>query len=129
MVGGKGWSGRDAPVAGVLPLAVPAEGHLGSVRAENNVVFLAGDETGEMVYLGKGSGKLPIVVALLNDVIGLFHPRHSWTGRFPRAGVRPKAPRFAAFLAREGGVSVLVDEEREGAIPLLESLLWPAVRR
>jgi len=115
----------ESPVAGVLPLAVPAEGHLGSVRAGNNVVLLAGEETGEMVYLGKGSGQLPIAAALLNDVIGLYHPSHSWTGRFPRAGFRPRAPRFATFLVREGGVTVLTDTEVEGAVPLLESLIWP----
>lgn len=115
----------EFPVAGVLPLAVPAEGHLGSVRAENNVVLLAGEETGEMVYLGKGSGRLPIAAALLNDVVGLFHPRHSWTGRFPRAGFAPRPARFATFLVREGGATVLSDTEQAGAIPLLESLIWP----
>jgi len=100
-------------------------GGLTFVRSENNVVLLAGEETGEMVYLGKGSGCLPVAAALLNDVIGLYHARHSWTGRFPRAGVTPRPPRFATFLAREGGASVLSDTEQEGAIPLLESLIWP----
>ena len=118
-------AGADAPTAGVLPLAVPAEGHLGSVRADNNVVLLAGAETGELVYLGKGSGRLPIAAALLNDVIGLFHPSHSWTGRFPPAASRPRAPRFATFLAREGGNCVLTDGYQGNSIPLLESLIWP----
>jgi homoserine O-acetyltransferase len=112
-------------IAGILPLAVPAEGHLGSVRGEDNVVLLAGEETGEMVYLGKGSGRLPVAAALLNDVIGLYHASHSWTGRFPRASAAPRPPRFATFLVREGGASVLSDAEQEGAIPLLESLIWP----
>lgn len=115
----------ESPVAGVLPMAVPAESHLGSVRAENNVVALAGEETGELVYLGKGSGQLPVATALLNDVIGLFHSSHSWTGRFPRASFGFQAPRFATFLAREGGVTVLTDTEQDGSVPLLESLIWP----
>ncbi len=115
----------QSTVAGVQPLAVPAEGHLGSVRSENNVVVLAGEETGEMVYIGKGSGRLPVAAALLNDIIGLYHPSHSWTGRFPQAGFRPLAPRFGTFLARKDGAAVLTDMEQEGAIPLLESMMWP----
>jgi|GEM_PF-16543 len=116
---------RESPTAGVLPLAVPAEGHLGSVRGDDNVVLIAGEETGEMVYLGKGSGRLPVAAALLNDVIGLYHSSHSWTGRFPRAGLKLKAPRFASFLVRENGATVLTDKEQEGAIPVIESLIWP----
>jgi homoserine dehydrogenase len=115
----------ESPIAGVLPLAVPADGHLGNVRGENNVVVLTGEETGEMVYIGKGSGKLPVATALLNDVIGLYHPSHSWTGRFPRAGVHLRAPRFATFVVREEGATVLTDIEQPGAVPLLESLIWP----
>lgn len=118
-------STAESPIAGVLPLAVPAEGHLGSVRGDNNVVLIAGEETGEMVYLGKGSGRLPVAAALLNDVIGLYHSSHSWTGRFPRAGFKLKAPRFATFLVRENGATVLTDREQKGAIPLIESLIWP----
>jgi homoserine dehydrogenase len=115
----------ESPLAGVLPVAVPAESHLGSVRAENNVVVLAGDDTGELVYLGKGSGRLPVAAALLNDVIGLFHPRHSWTGRFPRANFGFQALRFVTFLTREGGVTVLTDTEQENCVPLLESMIYP----
>jgi len=119
------FKGPESPIAGVLPLAVPAEGHLGSVRAENNVIVLAGEETGEMVYLGAGSGRLPVATALLNDVIGLFHPHHSWTGRFPRPETGLTPPRFATFIGRESGATVLTDKGREGSVPLLESLIWP----
>jgi hypothetical protein len=123
------WDSPTSESGKVLPPAVPSEDHLGGVRDENNVLVLTGDETGEMVYLGKGSGKLPIAAALRNDVIGLFPPSHSRTGRFPRAVVLRKAPRFATFPVREAGASVLADDEREGAIPLLESMVWPAARR
>ncbi len=116
-------AGEESSVIAVLPLAVPSESHLGSVRAESNVVILAGEETGEMVYLGKGSGRLPVAAALLNDVIGLFHSSHSWTGRFPRADRAPAAPRFSTFLVREAGATVLSDEEKECAVPLLDSLV------
>jgi len=116
---------KEAPIAGILPLAVPADGHLGSVRADNNVVVLAGEDAGEVVYLGKGSGQLPVVTALLNDLIGLFHPRHSWTGRLPRSGMKRKTPRFATFITNEGGATVLTETAEPGSIPLLDSLVWP----
>ncbi len=115
--------GPGAPVAGVMPLAVNAEGHLGSVRAENNVIVLEGEETGELVYLGRGSGHLPVATALLNDLIGLHHPAHSWTGRYPRAAFKPDPPRFATFLVREAGAAFLTDEASDNAIPVLDSLL------
>ncbi len=110
------------PVAGVLPLAVPAESHLGGVRGVDNVIVLAGEETGELVHLGKGSGQLPVATALLNDLIGLFHPSHSWIGRFPPAEFAPAVPRFGRFLARDGAVRI-VEASAPGAIPLLDSLL------
>jgi homoserine dehydrogenase len=109
------------PVAGVLPAAVAAAGHLGGVRGADNVIVLSGEETGELVHLGRGGGQLPVATALLNDLIGLFHPSHSWTGRFPPAGFAPMAPGFTRFLVREGGVTV-GDQPSPGAIPLLESM-------
>jgi hypothetical protein len=115
------------PVAGVLPLAVPAGGHLGSVRGANNVIVLSGEETGELVQLGQGSGKLPVATALLNDLIGLFHPSHSWVGRFPPAPVAPVPPEFARFLVRAPEVAATVgvavaDHPSPDSVPLLESL-------
>ena len=110
------------PVAGVLPVAVPVESHLGGVRDVNNVIVLTGEETGELVQLGKGSGQLPVATALLNDLIGLFHPSHSWTGRYPPAAFAPGAPVFARFLVRDGGVRI-ADRPAPGAIPLLDSML------
>jgi homoserine O-acetyltransferase len=114
---------RIPPVAGVLPLAVAAEGHLGSVRGVDNVIVLTGEETGELVHLGRGSGKLPVATALLNDLIGLFHPSHSWTGRFPPADFAPAAPRFGAFLAVQRGVVRISPDAGGGAVPLLDSML------
>jgi homoserine O-acetyltransferase len=109
------------PVAGVLPVAAPAESHLGGVRGVNNIIVLTGEETGELVHLGKGSGQLPVATALLNDLIGLFHPGHSWTGRFPPAGFAPAAPEFGRFLV-PGGWPAVSDRPVPDAIPLLDSI-------
>ncbi|MFH1279030.1 MAG: homoserine O-acetyltransferase [Candidatus Eisenbacteria bacterium] len=110
------------PVAGVLPAAVPAEGYIGSVRGEDNVVVLRSGEMGEMVYLGKGRGSLPVATAVLNDLIGLYHPSRSWTGRYPRAAAPPREPVFDKWLVRDGSEVRLVDEEGPGAVAVLESL-------
>lgn len=112
----------DGPVAGVLPAAVRAESHIGSVHGEDNVVVLRSGEMGEMVYLGKGRGSLPVATAVLNDLIGLYHPSRSWTGRYPRAAEPPRAPRFGRWLVREGGEIRVIDGERPGAVPILESM-------
>jgi hypothetical protein len=58
-------------------------------------------------------------------LIGLYHPSHSWTGRYPWANVQPQPPRFAAFLALENRVVVLSDTPQPGAVPLLDSLVGP----
>ncbi|MGE5357780.1 MAG: homoserine dehydrogenase, partial [Bacteroidales bacterium] len=113
-------------VAGVLPVAVPAEGHLGGVRGENNVIVIDEGDAGEMVHLGHGAGSLPVATAVLNDIIGLFNPSRSWTGRYPRAACAPEAPRFTNFLARERGATVITDTQVPGAVPLLESMVREA---
>ena len=91
------------------------------MRGENNVVVLEGRDTGEMVYLGRGAGSLPVATAILDDLIGLFDPARSWTGRYPRAERAPERPRFTHFLVREGGVTVISDTPGPGGIPLLQS--------
>jgi hypothetical protein len=87
------------------------------------VVVIDAGEQGEVVHLGRGSGSLPIATASLNDVLGLFHPAHSWTGRYPRAERPLAAPRFARYLARSRGGPELLDDVAPGAIPLLGALL------
>jgi hypothetical protein len=52
-------------------------------------------------------GRLPVAAAPLNDAIGLFHPRHSWTGRFPPDASGPTAPCFKTSLSRESGGKLL----------------------
>ncbi|MDQ7006335.1 MAG: homoserine O-acetyltransferase [Acidobacteriota bacterium] len=118
------WGG-GRPVACVRPMAVTTDGHLGSVRGEGNAVVLVGDELGEMVHIGKGSGVLPVATALINDLVGLFDTRVSWTGRFDPAGQPPRAPDFAHWLMLRDGKAVVGEAGGEGAIPVLRSLLHP----
>jgi homoserine O-acetyltransferase len=115
--------GDPAPVLGVLPLAVPEEGHLGGLRGDNNVVVLDGGESGEMVYLARGTGDLPVATAVLGDLIGLFVPARSWTGRFPSADRSPEAPRFTHFLSLDQEDLTVTDSPSPNSLPLLESLI------
>jgi homoserine O-acetyltransferase len=115
--------GDPAPIAAVLPVAVPAESHLGGVRGDYNVVVLDGGQDAELVHLGRGSGGLPIAMAALNDLVGLFHPARSWTGRYPRALAAAAAPMFAHHLVRQRGATVITDDPEEGGVPLLGSLI------
>jgi homoserine O-acetyltransferase len=112
-----------APIAAVLPLAVPAESHLGGVRGDYNVVVIDGGQDAELVHLGRGAGGLPIAMAALNDLIGLFHPARSWTGRYPRALAPASAPMFAHFLVRQSGATLITDTPEDGGVSLLGSLI------
>jgi homoserine O-acetyltransferase len=120
-------TGRDAPVLGVLPAAVPAEGHLGSIHGEENGVVLDSQAGGEMVFLGSGAGDLPVASAVLGDLVGVFHPARTWTGRFPRAATPPRPPEFARFVAVERAGAVITDLPRTGTVPLLDSWVRPRV--
>jgi homoserine O-acetyltransferase len=114
------------PVIGVLPAVVAADGHLGGVRGKDNAVVLADRDGGEMVFIGTGVGHLPVATAVLSDLIGLYDSRQSWTGRYPRAARVPRGPQFARFLVRDDrGAATITDAAREGAIPLLDSLVHP----
>jgi hypothetical protein len=86
-------------------------------------VVLRSGEIGEMVYLGKGRGSLPVATAVLNDLIGIFHARRSWTGRYPRAERKPASPHFTRFLSIEEGGPSIVPSPTRSSVPLLDSLL------
>jgi len=104
----------------VRPMAVPEEGHLGSVRGANHVVVLTTRGAGEMVYLDSGSGTLPVATAVLNDIIGLFDQERSWTGRFPPPTGRMTTPVFDQFLVLTQGRIRVVESEASGSVPVLD---------
>jgi homoserine O-acetyltransferase len=109
----------SAPRATVRPVAVPAESHLGMVRDVNHVVVVNDAEGSETVFLGSGGGALPVATAVLNDLIGLFDPSQSWTGKFPAEDVSVQAPEFDRSLILEGGKPVVVSGTSGGGVPVL----------
>jgi homoserine O-acetyltransferase len=114
---------RGRLAATVRPMAVRRESHLGLVRGPNNVVVTYAPDGTEMVYSGTGAGALPVATAVLNDLIGLFDPQHSWTGRFPAVNVRLPALRFSAWASLEHGEVRTSSTERPGAVPLVPPVL------
>jgi hypothetical protein len=98
---------------------VARESHLGLVRGDNNVVVLHSADGGEMVYLGTGAGALPVATAVLNDLIGVFDPSHSWTGRFPAYALEVEAPEFAQWITVAGGKIRKGARETKGCVPVL----------
>jgi homoserine dehydrogenase/pimeloyl-ACP methyl ester carboxylesterase len=105
--------------ATVRPMAVGTESHLGMVRRANNVVVLYGPDGGEMAYSGPGSGVLPVATAVLNDLIGVFDPAHSWTGRYPPVEGRLAPPPVDQWLLVREGRCIVTREPGTGAIPIL----------
>jgi homoserine dehydrogenase len=112
----------DELQAVVRPLAVPSESHLGLVRDLNHVVVLRDSDGGESVHLGSGAGALPVATAVLNDLIGLFDPRRSWTGRFPPAERAPGAPSFRRWFTLRDGKPSISEKPGRGAIPVADVL-------
>lgn len=53
----------------VAPMFVPFESQLSSVDDVFNGILVDGDATGEVLFYGKGAGKLPTASAVMSDVI------------------------------------------------------------
>ena len=103
----------------VRPIAVARESHLGLAKHESHVVVLRDREGGEMVYFGTGSGPLPVATAVLNDLIGVFTPQRSWTGRFPAAAAPLASPDFDRYLALADGNLDFAPGPRPRSVPVL----------
>ncbi len=55
--------------AGVEPMLIPRENRLASVDDVFNAVLVEGDMLGDVIFYGKGAGKLPTASAVVADVI------------------------------------------------------------
>jgi homoserine O-acetyltransferase len=114
-------AGVDGDItASVRPIAVPADTHLGLVRGVNHVVVINDRDGSETVFLGSGGGALPVATAVMNDLIGLFDPSHSWTGRFPAEDVSLRSPTFGDYLVLQHGVPKVVSGKGSDGVPVLD---------
>ena len=61
--------GDGSVAAGVEPCLVPRSNQLAGVDDVFNGILVCGDATGEVLFYGKGAGKLPTASAVISDVI------------------------------------------------------------
>lgn len=66
-----GWASRRGDKAAVMvcPAFISGESQLSGVNDVFNAILVRGDATGDVVFYGKGAGKLPTASAVVSDVI------------------------------------------------------------
>lgn len=64
---------------GVFPAIIKNESQLAGVNDVFNAILVRGDATGDVVFYGKGAGKLPTASAVVSDIISAV--KHSDTSR------------------------------------------------
>ena len=108
--------GKDGSVAaGVEPCLVPRANQLASVDDVFNAVLVKGDMLGDVVFYGKGAGKLPTASAVVADVVDALkngskvHDSLFWQPAEPVDGMLTD-PTPAAYYVRVAGIAPAVVE-------------------
>ena len=108
--------GKDGSVAaGVEPCLVPKSNQLASVDDVFNAVLVKGDMLGDVVFYGKGAGKLPTASAVVADVVDALkhgskvHDSLFWQPAEPVDGMLTD-PTPAAYYVRVAGIAPAVAE-------------------
>ena len=108
--------GDDGSVAaGVEPCLVPKSHQLAGVDDVFNAVLVKGDMLGDVVFYGKGAGKLPTASAVVADVVDALkngskvHDSLFWQPAEPVEGMLTD-PAPAAYYVRAAGVAPAVVE-------------------
>ena len=108
--------GKDGSVAaGVEPCLVPKANQLASVDDVFNAVLVKGDMLGDVVFYGKGAGKLPTASAVVADVVDALkngaqvHDSLFWQPADPVDGMLTD-PAPAAYYVRVEGIAPAVAE-------------------
>jgi homoserine dehydrogenase len=105
------WSKRtdDGAVScGVEPCLVPSSNQLSGVEDVYNAVLMKGDMLGDVVFYGKGAGKLPTASAVVADVIDALkngtqiHDSLFWQEREPIDGYYQDAGKYAYYVRIKG---------------------------
>ena len=108
--------GEDGSVAaGVEPCLVPKVNQLAGVDDVFNAVLVKGDMLGDVVFYGKGAGKLPTASAVVADVVDALkngskvHDSLFWQPAEPVEGMLTD-PAPAAYYVRVEGIAPAVAE-------------------
>ena len=99
--------------ASVAPMLVPMSNQLAGVDDVFNAVLVKGDMLGDVVFYGKGAGKLPTASAVVADVIDALkngakiHDSLFWRAAAPEDGLFTDNS-HAAYYVRSKGVAAPV---------------------
>ena len=115
---------NGAPMAaGVEPMLVPAENQLAGVDDVFNAVLMQGDMLGDVVFYGKGAGKLPTASAVVADVVDALkegsavHDSLFWQpAPAPEGQLTDAAPQAGALRVRGGPAAVLPAAAGQGRL-------------
>lgn len=117
------WAKQDESgtvALGVEPMLVPGGNQLASVEDVFNAVQVKGDMLGDVVFYGKGAGKLPTASAVVADVIDALkngvriHDSLFWSERvFEENRYEDRTP--ATYYVRLGGASETIAKDLFGA--------------
>ncbi len=116
----------DTLACAVEPMLVPLDNQLAGVEDVFNAVLLRGDMLGDVVFYGKGAGKLPTASAVVADVIDALksgahiHDSLFWQNAMPIDG-QYENPVPADYYARIKGVSEISLGVVFGEVEMLES--------
>ena len=100
--------------AGVEPMLVPDTNQLAGVDDVFNAVLMRGDMLGDVVFYGKGAGKLPTASAVVADVIDALkegakvHDSLFWKPAPRREGLLPDPGVYAWYLRVRGVAASLL---------------------
>lgn len=105
------WARRDEAgniAAGVEPMLVSSENQLAGVDDVFNAVLMKGDMLGDVVFYGKGAGKLPTASAVVADVIDALkngakvHDSLFWQPSIPYEGMLEDTSASVTYLRTKG---------------------------
>ena len=101
--------------AGVEPCLVPHENQLAGVDDVFNAVKVKGDMLGDVVFYGKGAGKLPTASAVVADVVDALkhgvqmHDSLFWQPAAPAEGMLTDPAPAAYYVRVEGAAPAVVE--------------------
>ncbi len=124
--------------AGVEPCLVPNANQLAGVDDVFNAVLVKGDMLGDVIFYGKGAGKLPTASAVVADVVDALkdgakvHDSLFWQPAEPVEGMLTDPAPAAYYVRVEGaapavvqaiyGPGCLVDEHYDGCAYFVEQM-------
>lgn len=109
----------------VAPMLVPNESQLANIDYEFNGIMVRGDCTGDVVFYGKGAGKLPTASAVVADIVDCC--KHLKTRKYlywtdgDGKNILPAEKSVSAMYVRANGTDVISKAEKIfGSVSVIE---------